>query len=414
MLRVATLWISIWQTLAWGAIQAGVGKADLAPPLGTPLAGYGARLGGPSTGIHDPVEARALVLAVGTEKIALVAVDHLGFDHAMVARVRSLASVESKIPEERVFVISSHTNAGGGAYLEIFPELAGKYDPGVRSFYEQRAAAAVVAAAAKVRPARVGFGSGALPGLSRYRSKWPPDTMPDARPVDPELGVLRVDDAATGHPMAVLMNFAAHPTVLGADNFQFSSDFVGYARTTVERLLGGGAMALFANGAEGTISPRPFLGKTGWERAENMGAILGAETFKVVHMIETRDDAQVKFARAPLQLKPQMPPLIPPGRTLGETYSSEMAALSFDGRVALVTIPGELSSILNRQVKERGRQFGFEKTWLLGITNDAVGYIVTEDEYRHQTYEASVSFFGPHFGSVVVNEAFQLLEKLRK
>jgi neutral ceramidase len=412
-MRRIPLVIALLPLRLFAGVEAGVAKIDITPPVGTPLAGYGARQGKPSTGIHDPLEARALVLSNGTEKLALVAVDHLGYDHAMVTRVRDLAASKSGVVADHIFVMSSHTHAGGGAYLAIFPELAGKFDPKIRAFYEERAADAVIAAARAMKAALIGFGSGALPGLSRFRSSWPPDGMADARPIDPELGVIRIDDAATGKPMAVLMNFAAHPTVLGADNFQFSSDYVGYARSTLERLLGGGVMALFANGAQGTVAPRPFQGKDGWQRAENMGTILGAETFKVIHMIEPRDKMDLRLVRGALQLKPQMPAGFPADRTLGDTYASEMAAVVFNDRAAFVTIPGELSSILNQQIKQRGRQFGFEKVFLLGLTNDAVGYIISEDEYRHKTYESRVSFFGPHFGSIIMNEAFQLLEKLK-
>lgn len=78
-----------------------------------------------------------------------------------------------------------------------------------------------------------------------------------------------------------------------------------------------------------------------------------------------------------------------------------------------MTIPGELSSILNIQVKERGRLLGFDKTFLLGLTNDALGYILSEDEYRHRTYESTISLFGSNFGSFITNEAFASLEKLR-
>ena len=65
------------------------------------------------------------------------------------------------------------------------------------------------------------------------------------------------------------------------------------------------------------------------------------------------------------------------------------------------------------EVKERGHLLGFEKTFVLGLTNDALGYILTEDEYRHGTYESTISLFGPAFGSFITNEAFQALEKLR-
>src|SRR5205809_6286349 len=50
-------------------IVAGVGRTDITPPIGTPLAGYGARRAAPSTGVHDPTEARALIIDNGTEKI---------------------------------------------------------------------------------------------------------------------------------------------------------------------------------------------------------------------------------------------------------------------------------------------------------------------------------------------------------
>ncbi|HWQ34476.1 MAG TPA: neutral/alkaline non-lysosomal ceramidase N-terminal domain-containing protein [Blastocatellia bacterium] len=393
-------------------LLAGAGKADITPPVGTPLAGYGGRLGKASTGVHDPCEARALIIDNGAEKIAFVSVDHLGFDHSMVTRVRELAAEKAGLAPERIFVMSSHTHSGGGAYLEPFPILAGKFNPKIRDFYSERAAEAVIAAAKNLKPARLAIGAGSAPGLSRFRSNWPPHAMAD-KTIDPEVGVLRVDDAAKGKPMAVLFNFAAHPTVLGEKNFQFSADYVGYARTKLEQMLGGEVLAIFANGAQGTVAPRPFQGSDEWQRCENMGTILAAEVFKVIHMIRPQEWMELRFTRTPLTLKSQLPPKMPVRINLPETSVSEMSAIAFDRKYAFVTIPGELSSILNQQVKERGRLLGFESTFLLGLTNDAVGYIITEDEYRHGTYESSISLFGPAFGSFITNEAFQALEKIK-
>lgn len=393
-------------------LLAGAGKADITPPVGTPLAGYGGRLGKASTGVHDPCEARALIIDNGAEKVAFVSVDHLGFDHSMVTRVRELAAEKSGLAPERIFVMSSHTHSGGGAYLEPFPILAGKFDPKIRDFYSERAAEAVIAAAKNLKPARLAIGAGSVPGLSRFRSNWPPHAMAD-KTIDPEVGVLRVDDAANGKPMAVLFNFAAHPTVLGEKNFQFSADYVGYARTKLEQMLGGEVLAIFANGAQGTVAPRPFQGSDEWQRCENMGTILAAEVFKVIHMIRPQEWMELRFTRTPLTLKTQLPPKMPVRINLPETSASEISAIAFDRKHAFVTIPGELSSLLSQQVKERGRLLGFESTFLLGLTNDAVGYIITEDEYRHGTYESSISLFGPAFGSFITNEAFQALEKVK-
>jgi hypothetical protein len=393
---------------AQAKLMAGVGKADITPSVGTPLAGYGARLGKPSTGIHDPTEARALVIDNGAEKIAFLSVDHLGFDHAMVERIRDLVYKATNLAPDHLFVMSSHTHSGGGAYLELFPILAGRYDAKIRDAYSERAAQAVIAANQTMKAARIAFGAGEARGISRFRSTWPPNG-----PVDPEVGVIRVDAADTGKPMAVLMNFAAHPTVVGDKNFEFSADYVYYARRAIEHMIGGDVMAIFANGAQGTIAPRAFQGKDEWQRAENVGTILAAEVFKVTLTISLQDAVDIKLVRHTFQAQTQAPPKAPLKITLPPSYETEVCGISFDNRIAFVTIPGELSSSLNFQVKERGKLLGFEKTFLLGLTNDALGYILTEDEYRHGTYESSISLFGPAFGSFITNEAFQALEKLR-
>jgi Neutral/alkaline non-lysosomal ceramidase, N-terminal len=393
---------------AQARLLAGTGKSDITPPIGTPLAGYGARLGKPSTGVHDPTEARALILDNGAEKIAFLSVDHLGFDHAMVERIRDLVYKATAIAPDHLFVMSSHTHSGGGAYLEPFPILAGRYDPGVRDAYSEHAARAVIAANQHMRAARIAFGAGEARGISRFRSTWPPNG-----PIDPEVGVIRVDAADTGKPMAVLMNFAAHPTVVGDKNFEFSADYVYYARRALEQMIGGEVMAIFANGAQGTVAPRAFQGKDEFQRAENVGTLLAAEVFKVTLMVTPQDSLDIRLVRHTFQAQTVPPPRAPVKITLPPSYDTEVCGISFDNRIAFVTIPGELSSILNFQVKERGHLLGFEKTFVLGLTNDALGYIITEDEYRHGTYESSISLFGPAWGSFITNEAFQALEKLR-
>jgi len=330
----------------------------------------------------------------------------------MVERIRGIACVPTHIAADHIFVMSSHTHSGGGAFMEMLPPLAnalaGKFDATTRALYEQRTAEAIIAADKNLKPARIAIGAGEARGISRFRSNWPPNGS-----VDPEVGVIRIDNAATGKPMAVLMNFAAHPTVLGAENMTFSADFVGYARNALEKMIGGEVMAIFANGAQGTIAPRAFQGDDAWQRAENVGTILAAEAYKVILMNKPQDTVEIKLVRTPLTLKIVPTSVFPPNMAYPPSYESEINAISFDGRIAFVAIPGELGSILNFQVKDRGKLLGFEKTFLLGLTNDALGYIITEDEYRHKTYESTISLFGPTFGSTIANEAFQLLERLR-
>src|SRR5713226_3407961 len=153
---------------AQGRIVAGVAKTDITPPIGTPLAGYGARRAQPSTGTHDPTEARALIIDNGVEKIAFVSVDHLGFDHGMVERIRGMASEATHILPDHIFVMSSHTHSGGGAFMEMLPllanVLAGRFDSKIRAIYEERTAQAIIEASKTMKPARIAFGAGEARG----------------------------------------------------------------------------------------------------------------------------------------------------------------------------------------------------------------------------------------------------------
>ena len=43
-------------------------------------------------------------------------------------------------------------------------------------------------------------------------------------PVDPMIAVLRIDQM-DGQPLALLVNYAAHPVIFGPDNMRFSAEF---------------------------------------------------------------------------------------------------------------------------------------------------------------------------------------------
>ena len=45
--------------------QAGWGSRSITPPVGTPLAGFGARKGKPSTGVYDEIFVKALAVSDG-------------------------------------------------------------------------------------------------------------------------------------------------------------------------------------------------------------------------------------------------------------------------------------------------------------------------------------------------------------
>jgi hypothetical protein len=101
---------------------------------------------------------------------------------------------------------------------------------------------------------------------------------------DHQVGVIRIDDAS-GDPLAVLVNFAAHPTIMAWDNRLLSPDYPGTVRRTVESIVGG--TCLFLQGAAGNQDTvRDYRCRP--EDARWVGKQIGIEAARVASLIETQ------------------------------------------------------------------------------------------------------------------------------
>jgi len=65
----------------------------------------------PSTGVNDDLYARALVLAEGDKRIAIVTLDYLGFDIDYTNLLLRAASEASGIPTDHIMLNCSHTHS---------------------------------------------------------------------------------------------------------------------------------------------------------------------------------------------------------------------------------------------------------------------------------------------------------------
>src|SRR5712671_4152050 len=102
MRLLAILRLLVTAAPAFGQLLAGIASADITPPaVGTVMGGYGDRQG-PSTGIHDRLAARVLVLKSGTTAVAFVSCDLRSF---VADRVRD--RVRKELGIEHVLVSSS-------------------------------------------------------------------------------------------------------------------------------------------------------------------------------------------------------------------------------------------------------------------------------------------------------------------
>jgi hypothetical protein len=199
--------------------MAGAHTVDITPPVGIPMWGYGARHDKPAEGVLEPLEANALVIAIGDEKLAMVGLD-MGRPPVRESFARIRKAVEEQAGVDYLFIVGSHTHHGACVELSDVPS---KENPYQRKF-ENGIIEAIVTAEKKKVPAKWAIEQPKVPNRNRNRQ-----SHIEPVPVDRELGVIRVDDL-NGKVIAIAVNFAAHPTSIDADICMYSPDYPGFLK----------------------------------------------------------------------------------------------------------------------------------------------------------------------------------------
>jgi hypothetical protein len=158
-----------------------------------------------------------------------------------------------------MMLVASHSHHGPVLELDTWPD---RENPYTRQL-EQKLYDVILAADKAARPARWGAAGREVPFNRNRQSK-----LPDA-PVDRTLTVLRIE-GTDGTPIAHLVNFAAHPTMIDAKDLRFSADYPGAMAALVEQETG--APCLFLQGASGDLSANPPAGVRG---PSEFGRLLG-------------------------------------------------------------------------------------------------------------------------------------------
>ena len=264
-------------------LEAGIAKADITPSSFGPMYGYGNRKCGPANGTHDPLFAKALVLATGDSRLAIVTLD-LG--SIVSENLRRDVAAKLKIPVLLLAASHSHSTP---SYL---PQEGKSAEPSPYQVeMEKKVFDAVGRASSSMFPARLGAGRGSLQlGYNRLllrddgRARALFDNLERVPygPVDPEFTLLRVEDA-TGSPRALLVHYACHAVVLGPTSCLYSADYPGAMQAKVEAAIPG-IQCMFVQGGAGDINPL-FEGRTGKEEEDlatmqKMGELLGDEVIR--------------------------------------------------------------------------------------------------------------------------------------
>jgi len=390
----ALLWIYAGSAVS-SELLAGAGRVDITPKKGTPLAGYQARWSKPSLGVHDPIYARALVLESGGRRAAIVSTDlliiTLDFRQEVLDRIQDLNL-------DWVDLSATHTHSGPGAYHPAWiAEFAvlGHYDPSVREELVAGIARAVREAAGKLQPARFAATVTQAPGFARNRRH-------PGGPVDPSFFVAEFM-GTEGRPIAFLVNYAAHPTVLPQSNFEFSGDYAGRLEADLEAAAPG-SVALFLAGPLGDQAPCFESGDEDFATVDKIGDGLARIAENALAALQPTAEVKMTLYHETMpvpkgRVKPScffglgwlMPRV---GRDLVRTRT-ELLGMGLNDALLLFS-PAEMAVEVGKAIKDEhpGRP-----VMLAVHSNDLLGYVLTAEDYRTGGYESCMNFYGSGFAA---------------
>ncbi len=367
----------------------------------------------PATQKKGELFARAMVLEKGGVRVAFVCLDSLGWPKVLGDKIRARVP---GIPPENILIGSTHTHSAPDAYG--FPDEKGNHGadlPYLDWVCQQTAEAineAIEGLEAAVLKVRVSDAKGKI-AYNYYADKL----------YDPRCGVLQALVAGgprKGKPIVTMVNYASHPEVLGSSLGILSSDFCGPLYERIEEKTGG--MALFMNGALGgmvTADNRPEDGGEDmrtWEECLRIGQLLADEALRIIEKAEVQPDPSLycaaKTISFPLDSKMLRYVLEKSPHDYGLPADGSMPTtlnLVNVGTAQMITIPGEALPNIGYYVK---RHIPTRHAFLLGLTNDAFGYIIAKVDWKSfKRYDyISGTCLGEMTGEIYMEEALALIE----
>lgn len=431
------------------ALLAGSAVVDITPTGSVFLYGY-PHVPRYSTGVHDPLECAALYLRGGDAHVLFLANDVIYFPRAFVTDVRRRIERETGVPAAAIMITATHTHSGpimadhlSNAADPVLPKVDPQY---LAWLADQIVRAAVLAVRAAV-PAEVGLAVARAVGVGSNRHN-------PAGPADPEVPVLIARSVATHAPLACMLVYGMHPTVLHEDSTLVSGDFPAFTRQFLRRsVLPPGCPVLFHNGASGDQSPRHVTRGNTFAEAQRLGELLGHAVAEVVPSIAfgAEHTLTVRTGSLPLTAR-QFPSLEQAGRDVaaaaarferlkaegasrqavrtaecdvfGAEETAELSRAASDGRLAaaiaqctpaeiqiiavgpwkFVGWPGEYFVAYGLALKKR-----LPQSFLITLANGELqGYIVTAEAAAAKVYESTNAIFSHENGPRLVDSTVAL------
>ena len=433
-------------------LRVGVAEVDITPPLGYRMAGYYHER--KNTGTKDKLKAKAIVLAQGETKIALVFCDLIGVPASVSTKARERASSMTGIPAANISIAATHSHTGPlyyGIMHKILVDRSGPADFDYPSMLVDRIAGTIVNAESGLRPVQLEAGSAQESRLSfnrRYLLKdgtvrtnpgsLNPEIVKQMGPIDPEVSILLVQRPAGDDGRqrfhtneAALTVFACHCDTVGGT--EYSADYPFFIEKGLRAKWGDGFVSLFGAGTCGNINHIDVTTKER-RKAEEIGATLAkdveAAALSPVHPelaarsvrlnvpVQRVTAEQIADARRKLnQVGSKDLPFLEQVRAvttlhlaeLPDTWPLEVQVFRLGPEAAIVTLPGEIFVEHGLAIKKASP---FKTTFVIELANDNCAYVPTREAYAQGAYEVMNSRLQPGGGEMMVEAAIRMLKEL--
>lgn len=436
------------------AFSAGTAEVKITPPTGTPMAGYYSERA--STGVHDDLWAKAVVLDSAGQRAALVACDLINLTTGVVENAKRLIEQRTGLKPHQVMISATHAHtgpviAGGSSRYESATAPGGKADAYAR-WLPERIAESVALAAAGLKPARAFSGLGQEPSLAFNRrfhmtdgtvgwnpGKKNPKIINPAGPIDPAVPVVYLE-SEDGRPLLTYVNYALHLDTVGGTDI--SADYP-YTLSSLLRAAKGGAMTtIFTMGCSGNVNHIDVSSaapQKGHSEATRIGTVLAGEVIKTWARSESVTPgpiaATLQTVRLPLAAhqpedlawakdvathfgEKNGPPFLHMVKAFrvidvdarhGKPLEAQVQVIALGRDIAWVGLSGEIFTELGMAIKKSSP---FKQTIVVSLANDNLGYIPNGKAYSEGNYEPVSARCAEGSGELIVDAASRLLKEL--
>ncbi len=422
-------------------IRCGIYETDITPMLGMEIPGYFEVRN--ADGVREELYAEAVYFENDGRKAVIISCDTILVPMESCEKARNIIAQRLGMSPDGIMICATHSHTS--APVETWGDFV-HIDDWYVDFLERRIIDSACLAAQRARDVKLSFALGYEDKIAYYRNYISSDgslhtwRSNDAKPygeIDPEVGVLRIDNA-DGTQYGVIVNYACHCDCVGGK--KFSSDYPGEMRKTLRKLYGESFMPVFINGFCGNINhcdPNGFHNYP--EHYKRMGHMLAADTARTLELAtDVFEDNTIAASLRIMEIDARVPDaeLIrwadavlaednPGERDL--FYAREIKICEEKGahkvpcpvqvirigETAFYGMPGEIYVEFGKMLKERSP---IKHNIPVNLANGCNKYIPIRELFAPDIYESSIGMSNiliPDAGYIMVDELIAMAEEIK-